>query len=236
MKKKLMFIFISLMLAMMTGCVEKIELTEEQEAKFIGYAVYSVLEHDNNYMVGLNHVDLEAEKPSETPTEPVEDPTNSNGENGNSSTGGENGNTATKYVTMESALGTDGLSIDYTGLQVCSSYPETDGEPVFVIKAYEGKKLVVLKFNVTNKSGADYAIDFVTKDLSFRGVFNKSVKTNAHVTLLPEALNTFKGTIPAGMTVEMILVFEMNETYAANITDITLDVKSDSEVNTVKIK
>ena len=66
--------------------------------------------------------------------------------------------------------------------------------------------------------------------------FNKSIKTIAQVTLLPEALNTFKATIPAGKTVQTVLVFEMTETNANNLTSIVLDIKSSKGTNSVNIK
>ena len=74
------------------------------------------------------------------------------------------------------------------------------------------------------------------KDLKIKGIFNKSIKTIAQVTLLPEALNTFKETIPAGKTVQTVLVFEMTETNANNLTSIVLEIKSSNGTNSVNIK
>ena len=65
---------------------------------------------------------------------------------------------------------------------------------------------------------------------------DNSIKTIAQVTLLPEALNTFKETIPAGKTVETVLVFEMTEANANNLTNIVLEIKSSKGTNTVNIK
>ena len=103
-------------------------------------------------------------------------------------------------------------------------------------KAFTGNKLVVLKFDVTNTTDSDVSLDMATKDLKIKGIFNKSIKTIAQVTLLPEALNTFKETIPAGKTVQTVLVFEMTETNANNLTSIVLDIKSSKGTNSVNIK
>ena len=241
MKRKILLVSIIYMLATMSGCVEALDLDETQQDKFVGYVVYSVLEHDKNYMVGLNDVvedvtdnvadDFDDEQPSvEQPT--VEDSTSSSTENNNITVDKEPAIT----TTMDRALDVEGVSVKYTGVIVDDVFPKAEGEPVFALKAYTGNKLVVLKFDVTNTTNSDITLDMVSKNLTIKGVFNKSIKTIAQVTLLPEALNTFKETIPAGKTVQTYLVFEMKETNANNLTSIALDIKSSKGTNTVNIK
>ena len=133
-------------------------------------------------------------------------------------------------------MGVDGLSIKYTGVVVDDVYPRVEGEPVFALKAFTGNRLVVLQFDVTNTTSSDIPLDMTSKNLTIKGVFNKSIKTIAQVTLLPEALNTFKETIPAGETVKTVLVFEMTETNANNLTSIVLDIKSSKGTKSVNIK
>lgn len=238
MKKKIIVILISLMMSAVTGCVEAINLDNEQEDKFLGYVVYSVLEHDNNYMVGLNTVEPSTEPQTETvaPDSGIEEPTTSGGDKTTSGGDGNGSDSPVILSNMERALGVNNLSFKFTEYKVCDSYPEADGTPAFAMTALSGNKLVVVKFNVTNTSDGDVLLDVSSKKLSFKGIFNKSVKTAALVTLLPEALNTFSETIPAGKTVETVLVFEMREASVQNITEIMLDIKSESGTNSVQIK
>lgn len=240
MRKKLLLVLLSVMMVGVTGCVENIELDEEQEDKFLQYSVFAVLEHDKNYLVNLEQIDLDYGEDiyQEIPTEnTTEQPTTDS--SGNSSQGGSSSDEDKNTVTVSNlaqAIGVDGVSITYKGMTVCDSYPESDGTPVFVIKAVPGQKLVVLKFDMTNTSGADLKVDIASKDLYFKGVFNKSIKTNALVTLLPEALNTYISTIPAGETVSTVLVFEMSDGYVNNLSEITIDVKSESGTKSIKIQ
>lgn len=234
MKRKILVVSIVYMLLTMVGCVEAIDLDEKQQDKLVGYAVYSVLEHDKNYMVGLN--DVEEPSVEETTgdednpsTEKPEKPTTDKDDPGVQKP-------STVTTTMERALGVSGLSIKHTGVVVGDVYPAVEGEPVFAIKAFTGNKLVVLKFDVTNTTDSDISLDMASKDLKIKGIFNKSIKTIAQVTLLPEALNTVKETIPAGKTVQTVLVFEMTETNANNLTSIVLDIKSSKGTNSVNIK
>lgn len=238
MKRKLLIILMSVMLFTLSGCVERIELDEEQEAKFIGYSMYAVLEHDKNYMLGLNTVELDMEEGTEPSTdEPTEIPETGGETPSGGNNGGEDGSGNTAgTVSMDKALTVDGLSIVYKDIEVCDSYPESEGEPVFSFKAVAGKKLVVLKFDMTNTTEADMNVDILSKKLSFRGIFNKAVKTRACVTLLPEAMNTYNSTIKAGETAESILVFEMSDGYVTNLSDIQIEVISENGTNLVKIK
>ena len=236
MKRKILLVSILYMLATMAGCVEAIDLDETQQDKLVGYAVYSVLEHDKNYMVGLNDVEhlMEEESTEQTTTETPTQGNDNKPSSGSDSTGTDKPSVVT--TTMENAMDVDGVSIKYTGVVVDDVYPRVEGEPVFAIKAFTGNKLVVLQFDVTNTTGSDITLDMTSKSLTIKGIFNKSIKTIAQVTLLPEALNTFKETIPAGKTVQTVLVFEMTETNANNLTSISLDIKSSKGTNSVNIK
>lgn len=236
MKRKILLVSIIYIMANIVGCVKGVDLDETQQDKLVGYAVYSVLEHDKNYMVGLNDVeDLMVEDTTEqigsdTPTQ----------ENDNKPSQGSDPSVEDKpsvvTTTMENALDVDGLSIKYTDVVVDDVYPRVEGEPAFALKAFTGNRLVVLQFNVTNTTNSDISLDMASKNLTIKGTFNKSIKTIAQVTLLPEALNTLKETIPAGKTVQAVLVFEMTEANANNLTSIVLDIKSSKGTNTVNIK
>lgn len=236
MKKRVTAIIITIVLAGLTGCVQTTELDKEQELQFIEYSVYSVLEHDKNYMIGLNQVEIESEtetEPDTTDNQQPEQGTDGQGQSGQNSGGGSAVQTTDN---INDALGIDGAVVEYTGISVCDSFPEAENIPSFVIKAVSGKKLVVLKFDITNTTDSDMRVDLSSKKLSFKGIFNGSVKTNVLVTLLPEALNTFDDVIPAGGTTQTVLVFEISESYADNITSATVEVKSDSGTKSIKLK
>lgn len=236
MKRKILLVSIIYIMANIVGCVKGVDLDETQQDKLVGYAVYSVLEHDKNYMVGLNDVE---ELMAEDTTEQPGSDTPTQGNDNKPSTGSDSSvddKPSVVTTTMEKALDVDGLSIKYTDVVVDDVYPRVEGEPAFALKAFTGNRLVVLQFNVTNTTTSDISLDMASKNLTIKGTFNKSIKTIAQVTLLPEALNTLKETIPAGKTVQAVLVFEMTETNANNLASIVLDIKSSKGTNQVNIK
>lgn len=235
MKKKVTAIIIIIVIAGLTGCVQTTELDKEQELQFIEYSVYSVLEHDKNYMIGLNQVEIESEPETEsdaTDNQQQEPETDGQGQSNQN----QGGTTVQATDNINDALGVEGATVKYAGVSVCDSFPEAENIPSFVIKAVSGKKLVVLKFDITNTTDSDMKVDLSSKKLSFKGIFNGSVKTNVLVTLLPEAMNTFDDVIPAGGTIQTVLVFEISESYADNITTVTVEVKSESGTKSIKLK
>ena len=236
MKRKILLISIIYIMANIVGCVKGVDLDETQQDKLVGYAVYSVLEHDKNYMVGLNDVE---ELMAEDTTEQPGSDTPTQGNDNKPSTGSDSlvdDKPSVVTTTMEKALDVDGLSIKYTDVVVDDVYPRVEGEPAFALKAFTGNRLVVLQFNVTNTTTSDISLDMASKNLTIKGTFNNTIKTIAQVTLLPEALNTLKETIPAGKTVQAVLVFEMTEANANNLASIVLDIKSSKGTNQVNIK
>lgn len=235
MKKKVTAIIIIIVIAGLTGCVQTTELDKEQELQFIEYSVYSVLEHDKNYMIGLNQVEIESEPETEsdaTDNQQQEPETDGQGQSNQN----QGGTTVQATDNINDALGIEGATVKYAGVSVCDSFPEAENIPSFVIKAVSGKKLVVLKFDITNTTDSDMKVDLSSKKLSFKGIFNGSVKTNVLVTLLPEAMNTFDDVIPAGGTIQTVLVFEISESYADNLTTVTVEVKSESGTKSIKLK
>ncbi len=238
MKKKLL-IGLSLIMALSaTGCVQRVELEGEDEAKVIQYMVYAALEHDKNYLVNLeqgattSQMEPDTDE-QETTTAPTEDETD---DNSGTNTGTDNEGTTVTTSTIGDALAIDGVAITYTGYSVCDSYPAEGDALAFVIKAVEGKNLVVLNFDMKNTTGSDIAVDIASMEVYFRGIFSNTTKTNAMVTLLTDALNTYKGTLKAGETVKTVLIFEMSEKATLDISSITVDVKSGDETKSVKIK
>lgn len=241
MRKKLLLAALAVVMVGTTGCVEAIELDEEQEDKFVQYSVFSVLEHDKNYLVNLEQIEEpEYVEIPEVPTDPsTEESTETPTDDNSGVQSGDNGEGSSGTVSVENlaeAMEIEGASLTYKGMKVCDSFPESDGTPVFVIKAVQGKKLVVLNFDMTNTTGADISIDVSSKNISVKGIFNNAIKTNALLTLLPEALNTYAGTIPVGGTVNAVLVFEMSDGYVNNLSEITIDVKSNDGSKSIKVQ
>ncbi len=106
---------------------------------------------------------------------------------------------------------------------------------MFVMKAVENSKLLVVKFKISNPSAQDIAINMMAGERRYRGVINENVKANAQLSLLLDALNTFDGTIPAGTSQEFVLVYQIQTETKEEIKSLVIDI-ADESGNSTKIK
>lgn len=216
-------------LVYISGC-NKITYDNVEEERVIEYAVNVVLNHDRNYIIKL--ADRETEPETETTTVWISDNGEPNGNNGNSDNS--NGRPQPNKVSANEAFELSGFTITEAGYEVKDRYPE--GNEGFSMVALDKNKLLVIKFNVTNNSGSQAALDMLGKNLSYRCLINESKGVNVQVTALLNALNTYNGTFEAGETREMVLVFQISDEISANINNISLYVAKDSKTGVIAIK
>ena len=220
-------------LVYISGC-DKISYEKVEEEDVVAYAVNTVLKHDRNYIVRLPERETEAE--IET-TVWIEDNGSSNNNNNNNNIGnngsGSNGQ-QTDIVSADEGFGLSGFTVTENGYEVGDRYP--DGNDGFSMVAVNNNKLLILKFNITNNTGSQAALDMLGSNLSYRCVINNNKSVNAQTTALLNALNTYSGTFEAGETKEMVLVFQISDEISANINNISLYVAKDGKTGVIAIK
>ncbi len=215
----------------LAGCSE-LEYTEEQKDMIADYAAAVVLKHDVNYKD--NYIET-SEPAAETESMTFgEDTTTSQGDM-NTPDGSSSVETVATAEQLTKALGINGLSAEYIDYYVTDVYPfENQDSALFVMKAVENSKLLVVKFKISNPS-AHIAINMMAGERRYRGVINENVKANAQLSLLLDALNTFDGTIPAGTSQEFVLVYQIQTETKEEIKSLVIDI-ADESGNSTKIK
>ena len=100
------------------------------------------------------------------------------------------------------------------------------------IVAPKGYKLLVLKFDVENKTNDKQNIDMYSKDVEYSIIVNDSKKANQMLTILIDDLYTYQATIDASMRQEAVLLFQVSESVADKISDLKLQINymNDSKV------
>lgn len=186
----------------MSGCAKKPNLTEEEQNLVAEYAAQLVLKHDKNYNGKLKEIDTE-----EVTSNNNKETTVTNDNNGSQNTGTvSDGNIDSK--SFSDAFGFGALTVDYTGYQVLDTYPQTS-DVAFVLKSTDDTELLILKFNVSNRSDNAVDVPMMSFDTSIKSIINGSDNYSALVTLLMDGLNTFSGTVAAGESKELVLAFQI---------------------------
>lgn len=219
---------------MLTACGD-INLSSEEKKLVVDYAANTVLKHDRNYQNNLANVEIEPETETVWHSE-KENTTTANDNNNNSNNQGEDETTAINVETdLNAILNLKGLEVTYSDYVMTGAYP-TQSDLAFVINAAPGDSLIVVKLNVKNTTSGDIKLDMLSKNMKFKGIFNSKVKTNCQTTMLSSAFNTYKGTIKAGESKEMELVFEVSKNSLQTISTIKLEVTNDKNSETIILK
>ena len=161
---------------------------------------------------------------------------NQSSSSSSNSSGSSSGGTGSSYISdMATATGMNSFSITYDGYEIADSYPNS-GEDVFLaMDAREGNLFLVTKYRVTNTGGQTENFNMFSKQAKFRVDLNGE-RYKSQYTLLLDDLSMYKGDVEAGETIETILLFEIPEAAAANISDMVLSITVGDEVSSMQLQ
>lgn len=257
MNKKLVYLcVIGISACCLSGCQNKIpEMNDTQQGMVVEYAVGTLLKYDRNHEAKLQTEEIPETKEDHLLEEQTEEGGYTEAENANAAsinaedslktdsngestlipdegveiidnTGeGRGENTA---ASIEQFLNIEGITFQYQGYDTSTYYPEDGEQLYFVMNATDGNDLLILKFEAYNSLQSETELDIVSEMVRFKINVNGEEK-NALTTMLLNDLAYYKGTIGAGETKELVLVCEIPEEQAANISSISLRImKSDN--------
>ncbi len=242
---------IVMMMAGLAGCGR--ELSTEENRVIAEYAVDLLLKYDKDYqskyMSTENEPDTTVTTESQTGEVSTEATTEVTTEAASDTTAAEN---TTEAGSEEPTLppsddgsvqdiaeiaGLDGISIQYNRCMFLDRYPSIDQDGAFIyLEADKGYKLVVVKFDITNKTSEDKMVDLLNTDLSYRLVMNQSKAAKPMLTILMDDLGTFSATVPADSEQSAVLVFQMAEGLVDKIERLDIRVTYQNEEHTIPIQ
>ncbi|MDE6531709.1 MAG: hypothetical protein K2K96_13205 [Lachnospiraceae bacterium] len=240
--------FVGAVLTMsLSGCGNAIpDMTEEQQGMVTEYAAQLLLKYDANYQntILTEEQSREAEeeliRDAELAALVQEQQAMQQAAEENKSEGGREESSEPAepvYTDVDSFLGLSGsVEIEYAGYLVCDSYPEGTEENDWqgVARATStNSKLVVFTFTLKNVSGSDYMLDMASLGAKFSFRINGNITKTSLTTLLTNDLMMYRDTIPAGESVDVVLLIEMPTADTENFTSIKMTMKlGDSRAET----
>lgn len=127
------------------------------------------------------------------------------------------------------------FSVAYAGAELCDSYPQEVREDDFMsIEATSGKKLLVVSFSATNQTEEEQVLDLFGMGGRYFASVNGSEKIEAYTTLLLDDLSTYYGTLGAGETEELVLLFEVDA--QEQVDSLALDVRQGDKSGTMVLQ
>ncbi len=227
------------------GCVfgDHVELDDENSQKVADYSTDIISKHNkysNSRLVDVEtvkkeyqkQIDLEAKKKNFIAMQrgaadgaAAEDGSQT-GE-GQQGEDGESGGIPVPEIPLAEAIDIPEFDVKYTGVDVAVSYPDNtiSDNIVMGMTAASGDRLVIVHFLVTNTSDHDMECDVLSVKPQFRLRVNGERKT-LQQTILENDLSKYSSVIPAGDSVDTVLICEMAEADAENIDTLSLIVRS----------
>lgn len=247
-KRRLLAGLIACGIFVTTGCGQVIDLTDEENHLIAEYAAELLLKYDRNYDTRYNPDELEDTTETMTDTDATTEATTEMVTTTEAATTEQDApadgqTTQAQPVTDEAVkedigatvdsdfdiaafVGESRISVRYAYYMVVDSYPSYDQDGMYIeVQAPEGYKLLVLKFEVENKTNEDQAVDLYNKDVNYNIVVDNSRTTKQMLTILADDLYTYDKTIQASSREETVLLYTVSDSVANKWTDLKLQVK-----------
>lgn len=249
MKKGKVLGLLAMSAVLLTGCVDSMpELTAEQSDIIAEYAAGLLLKYSSNYnykiaseeevaaaMAAREEVS-EPEPEQETETDHAQ--TLEEAEQGPSSS--ETQPTEAEQVQFVSdldfaaELGIDDLIIRYQSFEICDSYPHNNSG--FSVDAAQGKKLLVMHFDMEGLPEEDVDCNLFDYDIKMRVNINDTVSAAVLSTMIPNDFASYMDVVKAGEMVDVVSVAEIDDMTEEEIQTLILLAASNGRACTVKLK
>ena len=236
MKKKISVLTaMSVTVLLLGGCGTPMHtLSEEEENLIVQYSAQILAKHNIEQQDGMTS----ALTMEETESEEAESEVTNDKETDNSLSGEYGGDTQTKpqaveTISLEKAVGHEkNLAITYKGCKVQNIYKEGD---YFAVTPDPGNKLVVFRFSVKNKSSKTVRLNTASVENPFSACFSDGKTVDETVSLGVESLSSYDGKIKPGKKKNLVLLFQIPEKQAKDISGEKLFVKLKDTNYSVKL-
>ncbi|MCX4268592.1 MAG: hypothetical protein OSJ62_07990 [Lachnospiraceae bacterium] len=214
---------------LLTGC-GAVELTDSESDLIAEYAATVLLKYSNTYQPKLQDEVIETiPNIYITPTAPAD--ISQNGQGGQISPNLPVSTEApAKNLSEAVGIAAEGFEVEYAGYEVTNTYPNT-GDAYFAMRATQNKRLLVMKFDITNRTGEEKECDILSKERTYRCRVNDTERFGAQLTMLLDDLASFKEVFAANETKQAVLIFQIPAEYEGTITTLDLTVRGEGESN-----
>ena len=233
-----------------TGCGEKaIILTEEEESTIVNYAAHVVAKYNTRQPDGLARLSAETlneisgtdstkDEEQGTQTEDVSDDVQKDGMQADEVSGvdGLEGTDAEdvlpeeRQTTLGEALGVAGVDATVTGIELKDTYVQED---YFAMDATAGKTYLVVHVSLTNTTETDILCDMLAQKPQFKAQVNGAKAVPAETTILLNDISTYQGVIPAGGSIDTVLLFLVSKDGVSQVDTLTLEVNANGVKNEI---
>lgn len=224
-RKQLACIFLVSLCLCLSGCSKLYVMTDDEEDQVVLYAAKMISKFNRGQNIGYSYVSEEkkADDTAETKT----------AENSTETTDAQEAPDAVTYVTLTDAIGVDGVTFDYEGYDIATSF-ETDD--VAIPDASEGKSYLLVHVAVTNITDQAMAVDLINNSVTYQVKINDETTVSSLTTLSMADLSTYYNkSLAAGATQEASLIFEVDDSVLETMEHAVLLVTRSGQTSNVEL-
>ena len=207
----------------LTGCGEEpFELQDNEREIIVDYAAHIVAKYNVRQPEGYRYVyrtqEDEPELPEQSQAEEVQEDQIQTADSEDTPEKGGTGTDvgADSSVTLSEALGLRDIQAVYTGTELTGRYDS--------IVPDAGKQLMILHVTLQNRTEEAKECDILSLLPVFKAKVNGTQEATSEMTILPENLSTWEDEIPAGGSVDTIIMFQVKEDAITSIDQLELKV------------
>ena len=226
------------------GCGDPmVSLTEDEENIVVNYSAGTLAKHNGYQQEGMTALFPEEEEPSEEETEEPEEkeePTEEEQREDDKESQEPEKQPEEKpseeevgQLTLTEAISLPDVEFSYHDYSTADSYKEGD---YFSMDASEGNVLLMLNVNMTNTGNKALECDLLEKQLKFTLSLNGEAGIPNQTTMLTNDMSTYKGTLDSGQTEAVILLFDVPQQTADNISSMQLSLLMNGKTNDILLK
>ncbi len=221
------------------GCGDPmVSLTEDEENIVVNYSAGTLAKHNGYQQEGMTALFPEEEEPSEEETEEPEEkeePTEEEQREDDKESQEPEKQPEEKpseeevgQLTLTEAISLPDVEFSYHDYSTADSYKEGD--------ASEGNVLLMLNVNMTNTGNKALECDLLAKQLKFTLSLNGEAGIPNQTTMLTNDMSTYKGTLDSGQTEAVILLFDVPQQTADNISSMQLSLLMNGKTTDILLK
>ncbi len=211
---------------MLTGCTQLVVLTEEESDILSEYMAETVLKHEKNYKEALIYPEDTTEDIADSEKKEVNKSEVATDTKGNIEPVSEYVNSDDKLTTLENTIGDETnymvsdmnlsdelgngkFEISYANYKLYDSYPTKSKNNYFSLETTEGRKLLVVSFDIKNLTKKTQKINLIKSGFEYTLNNGSNVTYIPKLTLLLNDIQYLDIEVPAGKTKEAVLVFDV---------------------------
>jgi len=221
----------------LTGCSEKlIELTPSEQNEIVSYSAHTVTLyniHQEKGYIQLSEEYLKTIKETKSNEEITNAPANTS-TNTPTEVDPNSGQTGTEVTSVTQAIGISDLEVSYLGLELTDEF--LGGNGAYEVSSDSGKKLLVLKFQLSNLSKEKLSVDILKQSEKFTVRINDTKTVSSMITILPTDMGTLETTLEVSGKQEVYLFFQVSQQTQEEIKAIEFIVNRGAKDYKVKIK